>query len=254
MRLKRSLPAKIGFTEAAAVSSGTAALHLALLLLNVGPGDEIVTSTLTFAATANAITYVGATPVFIDSDRESWNMDPNLLADELAACARRGKLPKAVMTVDLYGQCADYAPIQEICSHYNIPIVEDAAEALGATYNGQAAGTFGTIGCFSFNGNKIITSSGGGMLASDRPDLVQTSSFPGHSGTRSRTALRTYAHWLQLSHEQFAGGGRSRTASGARRSRGTPPGELPILPGSFGRYAGNRIHARAFIDVDQRAG
>jgi dTDP-4-amino-4,6-dideoxygalactose transaminase len=188
---EREFASKIGFKQAAAVSSGTAALHLALLLLNVGPGNEIVTSTLTFAATANAITYAGATPVFIDSDRETWNMDPNLLADELDACARRGKLPKAVVTVDLYGQCADYAPIQEICAHYNIPIVEDAAESLGATYNGQAAGTFGTIGCFSFNGNKIITSSGGGMLASDQSELVKQARF---LATQARDPAPHYEH------------------------------------------------------------
>jgi dTDP-4-amino-4,6-dideoxygalactose transaminase len=182
---------KIGIASAAAVSSGTAALHLALMLLGVGPGDEVLTSTLTFAATANAITYVGAVPVFIDSDYDTWNMDPQLLADELAACARRGKLPKAVITVDLYGQCCDYEPIREICSHYNVPIIEDAAEALGATYEGQAAGTFGIIGCFSFNGNKIITTSGGGMLASNHADLVKRARF---LATQARDPAPHYEH------------------------------------------------------------
>ncbi len=183
--------AKIGVGQAAAVSSGTAALHLALILLGVGPGDEVVTSTLTFAATANAITYVGARPIFIDSNYETWNMDPQLLADELAACARRGALPKAVVTVDLYGQCADYGPICEICAQYNIPIVEDAAEALGATYDNRAAGTFGTIGCFSFNGNKIITTSGGGMLVSDNADLVKQARF---LATQARDPAPHYEH------------------------------------------------------------
>ena len=189
--LEKEFAAKIGITEAAAVSSGTAALHIALVLLGVGPGDEIVTSSLTFAATANAIAYVGAVPVFIDSNHETWNMDPQLLADELADSARRGKLPKAVVTVDLYGQCADYAPIRETCAYYNIPIIEDAAESLGATYGGKAAGTFGTIGCFSFNGNKIITTSGGGMLVSDRSDLVKRARF---LATQARDPAPHYEH------------------------------------------------------------
>jgi dTDP-4-amino-4,6-dideoxygalactose transaminase len=182
---------KIGVADAAAVSSGTAALHLALMLLDVGKGDEVITSTLTFAATANAITYVGAEPIFIDSDNESWNMDPGLLADELAACARRGKMPRAVVIVDLYGQCADYEPIRDICSYYNVAIIEDAAEALGATYAGQASGTFGAIGCFSFNGNKIITASGGGMLVSNRADLVKRARF---LSTQARDSAPHYEH------------------------------------------------------------
>jgi len=188
---EKEFAAKVDVTEAAAVSSGTAALPLALILLGVGPGDEVVTSTLTFAATANAITYVGAMPVFVDGNYETWNMDPCLLADELAAGARRGKLPKAVIVVDLYGQCADYAPIRETCAYYNIPIIEDAAEALGATYDGQAAGTFGEIGCFSFNGNKIITTSGGGMLVSDRADLVKQARF---LATQARDPGPHYQH------------------------------------------------------------
>ena len=126
--LEREFAAKLGVADAAAVSSGTAALHLALLLLGVGPGDEVITSTLTFAATANAIRYVGATPVFIDSDRATWNMDPALLAEEVEECVRRGRPPKAVLVVDLYGQCADYEPILATCQQHGIPVIEDAAE------------------------------------------------------------------------------------------------------------------------------
>lgn len=156
-----------GVRFAAGLSSGTAALHLSLILLGVGRGDEVFCSDLTFAATANAITYVGATPVFVDSDPSTWNMSPDLLEEELAARARNGKLPKAVIVVDLYGQCADYARIEPICARHGVPLIEDAAEALGATYRGKSAGRFGAMSVLSFNGNKIITTSGGGMLLSD---------------------------------------------------------------------------------------
>lgn len=183
--------AKIGTAEAVALSSGTAALHLSLLMLEVKPGDEVLTSTLTFAATANAITYVGAQPVFIDSDRESWNMDPELLRKEMEASAKRGMLPKAVIAVDLYGQCADYDRIVEICQHYDVPLIEDAAEALGATYHGKSAGAFGTLGIFSFNGNKIITASGGGMLVTDRKDWADKARF---LATQARDPAPHYQH------------------------------------------------------------
>ena len=161
------LARRVGVSGAAALSSGTAALHLALVLLEIGAGDEVWTGTLTFAATANAIRYVGATPVFVDSERESWNLDPALLREALSEAAKRGRLPKAIIVVDLYGQCADYALITSACEEYGVPIIEDAAEALGATYDGRPAGSFGTIGVLSFNGNKIITTSGGGALLSD---------------------------------------------------------------------------------------
>jgi pyridoxal phosphate-dependent aminotransferase EpsN len=167
----------VGAAEAAALSSGTAALHLALRLLGVGRGDEVLCSTLTFSASANPIVYEGATPVFIDSDRATWNMDPGLLREELKACAARGKLPRAVVVVDLYGQCADYDAILPACAEYGVPVVEDAAEALGATYRGRAAGNFGRFGVFSFNGNKIITTSGGGMLVGDDEALIRRARF-----------------------------------------------------------------------------
>lgn len=178
-------------SAAAVLNSGTAALHLALVLLEVGPGDEVWTATMTFAATANAIRYVGATPVFIDSERESWNMDPALLAEALRDAASRGALPKAVVVVDLYGQCADYDAILKACGEYEIPVVEDAAEALGATYRGKPAGSFGTIGVLSFNGNKIITTSGGGALLSDNRALVERAR---HLASQARQPVAHYEH------------------------------------------------------------
>ena len=178
-------------SHAVALSSGTAALHLALILLEIGPGDEVITSTLTFAATANAIRYVGATPVFIDSEPTSWNMDPTLLEDELERAASRGRLPKAVITVDLYGQCADYGAIEPICRRFGVPIIEDAAEALGASYKGRQAGTFGALGVFSFNGNKIITTSAGGMLVSESAEWIEKARF---LATQARDPAPHYQH------------------------------------------------------------
>lgn len=189
--LEREFAKLLGVPESVALSSGTAALHLALAVLGVGPGDEVVTATLTFAATANAIAYLGARPVFVDSEPGTWNLDPQRLSDELAACARRGRRPKAVVAVDLFGQCADYAPIVDACRRYGVPLIEDAAEALGATYRGRPAGTLGHIGCFSFNGNKIITASGGGMLVSDRPELCRRVR---HLSTQARDPAPHYQH------------------------------------------------------------
>jgi dTDP-4-amino-4,6-dideoxygalactose transaminase len=181
----------IGVPYAAAFSSGTAAIHLALLMLGVGPGDEVIVSSFTFAATANAVMYVGATPVFIDSDPVSWNMDPGLLGEELEAAAKRGKPPKAVIVVDLYGQCADYDPVLEVCARYEVPVVEDAAEALGASYRGKPAGAFGRMAVFSFNGNKIITTSGGGMLVSEDAALVERAKY---LSTQARDPAPHYQH------------------------------------------------------------
>jgi pyridoxal phosphate-dependent aminotransferase EpsN len=162
----------VGTSGALALSSGTAALHLALIVAGVRPGDDVAVSTLTFAASVNPIIYVGARPVFIDSERTSWNMDPELLATFLAERARAGRLPAAVIVVHLYGQSANLSPILGICERYGIPVIEDAAEALGASYQGQAPGTAGLLGVYSFNGNKIITTSGGGMLVSNDAALI----------------------------------------------------------------------------------
>ncbi|MDM9385222.1 DegT/DnrJ/EryC1/StrS family aminotransferase [Chlorogloeopsis sp. ULAP01] len=180
-----------GAGYAAALASGTAALHLALQLVGVERGDEVFCSTLTFAASANPIVYLGAKPVFIDSDRTSWNMNPNLLCEALQKRARIGKLPKAVVVVHLYGQSADIDPILNACNQYNIPLIEDAAEALGATYKGRSPGTFGRIGIYSFNGNKIITTSGGGMLVSPEEQLVTKARF---LATQARDPAPHYQH------------------------------------------------------------
>jgi pyridoxal phosphate-dependent aminotransferase EpsN len=180
-----------GTKYAAALSSGTAALHLALLMLGVGPGDEVICSDLTFAASANAIVYLGASPIFIDSDPDAWNVDTKLLADELDERARNGRLPKAAVIVDLYGQCADYDQILNIFRGYSIPVVEDAAEAVGASYQGIAAGKFGVMGVYSFNGNKIITTSGGGMLLSDDESYVNQAKF---LATQARDPAPHYQH------------------------------------------------------------
>jgi pyridoxal phosphate-dependent aminotransferase EpsN len=169
---EQEFAAAVGSRHAAALSSGTAALHLALLLAGVGLGDEVLVSTLTFSASVNPIVYLGGRPVLIDSERCSWNLDPALVAETVERKVRQGKLPKAVVPVHLYGQSADLAPILEVCTRYAIPVIEDAAEALGSSYHGRAPGTFGKAGVFSFNGNKIITTSGGGMLVSDDADFI----------------------------------------------------------------------------------
>jgi dTDP-4-amino-4,6-dideoxygalactose transaminase len=188
---EREFAAAIGVPFAVALSSGTAALHLALMVNGIGRGDEVLTSTLTFAATANAITYVGAEPVFIDASPETWTLDPDLLAEELAGRAKRGRLPAAVIAVDLYGQCCDYARIAAICERHGVPLIEDAAEALGATCGAQRAGAFGRCAAFSFNGNKIITTSGGGMLVSHDRTVIERAR---HLATQARDPAPHYEH------------------------------------------------------------
>lgn len=188
---EQEVSAITGWTGAVALSSGTAALHLALIAIGVKPGDEILCSTFTFSASANAIRYCGANPVFIDSEPNSWNMSPDLLAEELDAANARGRLPAAVLVVDLYGQCADFDPILQTCRRYGIPVVEDAAEALGATYKGRPAGALGDIGIFSFNGNKIITTSGGGMLVSPHREIADRVRY---LSTQARQPVSHYEH------------------------------------------------------------
>jgi pyridoxal phosphate-dependent aminotransferase EpsN len=162
---------------AAALASGTAAIHLGLRLLGVGPGDEVFCPTLTFAASCNPIRYLGAEPIFLDSDYTSWNLDPEILQSALRDRAQKSQLPRAIVVVDLYGQCADMAPIMALAAEYNVPVLEDAAEALGATYRGAPAGALGDVGVYSFNGNKIITTSGGGMLTSRNGAWVEKARF-----------------------------------------------------------------------------
>jgi dTDP-4-amino-4,6-dideoxygalactose transaminase len=188
---ERDMAERIGVPNTLALTSGTAALHLALLLLGVGPGDDVLVPTQTFVATANVVTYVGARPVLVDSDPTTWTIDPALVADELETRAQQGRLPAALITVDLYGQCADYEPLLAACAEFDVPVVEDAAEALGSTYGGRPAGTFGAAGVFSFNGNKIITTSGGGMLVSDDAALIARARY---LSTQAREPVVHYEH------------------------------------------------------------
>ena len=185
---EKELAAKVGSKHAAAMTSGTGAIHLALKAAGVGEGDIVFCPTLTFSATANPIIYQNATPVFIDSDYETWNMDPKALE---AAFEKYGDKVKAVLVVHLYGLSADMDKIMEICSKYNVTVIEDAAESLGAYYKGKHTGTFGEFGVFSFNGNKIITTSGGGMLVSNDEEKIKKVRF---WSTQSRDVARHYQH------------------------------------------------------------
>lgn len=180
-----------GSKAACALSSGTAGIHIALDLLGVQQDDVVFCSSLTFIASANPILYLGAEPVFIDSDLESWNMSPIALEKAFKAYEEKGKLPKAVVIVNLYGQSAKMDELMAICDRYNVPVVEDAAESLGATYKGKMSGTFGKLGIFSFNGNKIITTSGGGMIVSDEEEMIQKAL---KKATQSRDQAVHYQH------------------------------------------------------------
>ena len=185
---EKELAAKVGSKHAAAMTSGTGAIHLALKAAGVCEGDIVFCPTLTFSATANPIIYQNATPVFIDSDYETWNMDPKALE---AAFEKYGDKVKAVLVVHLYGLSADMDKIMEICNKHNVVVIEDAAESLGAYYKGKHTGTFGEFGVFSFNGNKIITTSGGGMLVSNDEEKIKKVRF---WSTQSRDAARHYQH------------------------------------------------------------
>jgi dTDP-4-amino-4,6-dideoxygalactose transaminase len=161
----------------AALSSGTAAIHLALVVLGIQPGDEVICQSMTFSASANPIAYQGATPVFVDSEESTWNMSPEFLEKAITERTRMGKKPKAIIVVHLYGMPARMDEIQQIARAYNIPIIEDAAEALGSLYKGRQVGTFGDIGILSFNGNKIITTSGGGAMVSSNEDYIKKARY-----------------------------------------------------------------------------
>jgi len=174
--------------HALALSSGTAAIHLALRILGIGEGDEVLASTFTFIGSVNAILYQGAKPVFIDSDPESWNLSPALLESYLNQCVRK---PKALIVTHLYGQCADIEHIASICKAHGVYLIEDAAESLGATFDGKQTGTFGDFGIYSFNGNKIITTSGGGMLVSDNHEWIEKAKF---YSTQAREPFIHYEH------------------------------------------------------------
>jgi pyridoxal phosphate-dependent aminotransferase EpsN len=187
---EREFEARVGL-PAVALTSGTAALHLALRAVGVGPGDEVFCSTLTFVAAANAIVYQGGVPVFMDSDRATWNLDPDVLYLALRERAMANRLPKALVVVHLYGQSADMDPILHACAEYGITVIEDAAEAVGTLYKGKPAGTLSDIGVYSFNGNKIITTTGGGMLVSRNAALVEKARF---WSQQARDAALWYEH------------------------------------------------------------
>ena len=275
--------ARLEMPHAVALASGSAALHLALLVLGVAPGDEVWLSTLTFAATANAVRYVGATPVFVDSERATWNLDPAILEAELDAAARRGKLPRAIIVVDLYGLTAELAPIVAACRRHGVPLVEDAAEALGARYHDRPAGSFGDLNILSFNGNKIITTSGGGMLLGRDLALIERARF---LATQAREPVRHYEHETigynyRLSN-LLAAVGRAQLADLGRRVEArrdihrryrSALGELPgwsfhdepaghrstfwltcatIDPGAFGRDRDAVIDSLAAADIEAR--
>ncbi|GID27012.1 aminotransferase class I/II-fold pyridoxal phosphate-dependent enzyme [Paractinoplanes brasiliensis] len=181
----------VGVRHAIALSSGTAALHLALAAAGVRRGDTVLVPSFTFAATANAVMYLGARPVFLDSTTESWNVDPGLVAEELKRRCAKGRPPRAVIAVDMYGQCADYEPLVDACDRYGVALIEDAAEALGASYGGKPAGSFGLAGVLSFNGNKIITTGGGGMLVTDDDGVARKAR---HLSAQAREPFPHYEH------------------------------------------------------------
>ncbi|PWX59049.1 aminotransferase DegT, partial [Clostridium perfringens] len=188
---EKELSEYVGSKTGAALASGTAAIHMALKAVGVKKGDKVFCSSLTFAASCNPIIYEGGIPVFIDSEPESHNMSPVALEKAFKAYEEKREMPKAVIVVNLYGQSADMDKIIEICKKYNVPIIEDAAESLGATYKGKHSGTFGEYGVYSFNGNKIITTSGGGMLVSNNEEGIAKVRF---WSTQARDKARHYEH------------------------------------------------------------
>lgn len=239
----------LGCMGALALSSGTAALHLGLKLLGVLPGDTVFCSSLTFSASVNPAIYEGAGPVFIDSDRETWNMSPSALNRAFEAAEKNGRLPRAVIAVDLYGQSANYGPILELCSRYNVPVLEDAAESLGSTYGQKKCATLGKLGALSFNGNKIITTGGGGMLVSDDLEMLEKARF---WATQARDPAPHYQHSeigynYRMSNILAAIGraqleaiegrieARRRVFEGYRRALGNIPGISFMPETSYGR-------------------
>ena len=222
---------------AVAVSSGTAAIHLALKLAGVRPEDEVFCSTLTFIASVNPILYQGAIPVFVDSDQTSWNMSPEALRLALENRAGAGKLPKAAVVVNLYGQSAEYSKIKHLCDKYGVLLIEDAAESMGATYQGRPSGTFGKFGIFSFNGNKIITTSGGGMLISEDLEALTKARF---YATQAREP-RDFYHHQEIGYNYRM----SNILAGIGRA------QLKVLPERVAaRRAVYERYAEAFAGID----
>ena len=208
---EREVAERVGVRAALATSSGTAALHLAGALLGIGRGDLVLCASFTFAASVAPAFHAGAELAFVDSEPGSWNMSPNALERALADCAQRGKLPKAVILVDLYGQSCDMDPLLALSARYGVPVIEDAAEALGSAYKGRPNGSFGAFAALSFNGNKIITTSGGGMLLSDDEEAIARARF---LATQARDPAPWYQHstlgWNYRLSNVLAGIGRGQ--------------------------------------------
>lgn len=227
-----------GVAACSCLSTGTAALHLALILLDVRPGDEVICSTFTFVASANPILYCQATPVFIDSEPSSWNMDPNLLREAIQDRIRiTRKKPKVILVVHLYGMPADMQSIMSVADEFEIPVLEDAAEALGSTYDGQHCGTFGKIGVYSFNGNKIITTSGGGALVSPSKSLCDKATF---LATQARDEAPHYQH-SQVGYNYRM----------SNISAGIGLGQMEVLEDRIEkRRENNNFYRSAFVNID----
>lgn len=233
---ERELAARVGSKAACALSSGTAAIHLALRLLDVENGDRVFVSDLTFVASINPIIYQSATPVLIDSEPDSWNMSPVALRSAFEDAERTGRMPKAVIVVSLYGQSADMDPLLEICNHYGVPVVEDAAESLGATYKGRVSGTMGTFGCYSFNGNKIITTSGGGMLIGENADQIARARY---LAAQARVPVTHYEH-IEVGYNYRM----SNILAGVGR------GQLNVLADRIARRRGiNELYRAGLADI-----
>jgi dTDP-4-amino-4,6-dideoxygalactose transaminase len=190
-KFEQKLSKRLKTHEAVALNSGTSALHLAMAIMGVEAGDEVICQSFTFCASANPIIYLGATPLFVDSELDSWNMCPELLEDAILGRIAKGRKPKAIVLVHLFGMPAKIEAILEIATKYQIPIIEDAAEAVGSTYNDVSCGAFGDIGIYSFNGNKIITTGGGGALISSNTAIIQRAR---HLSTQAREDLPYYQH------------------------------------------------------------
>lgn len=228
-----------GAVHAAALSSGTAALHLALILLGVASGDEVICQSFTFSASANPIVYQGATPVFVDSEKDTWNMNPEYLEAAIADRMARGKKPKAIIAVDLYGMPAKMLEISEIANRYDIPLIEDAAEALGSHIEGKMCGTFGKLNILSFNGNKIITTSGGGALLSEDGELVARARF---LATQARDNAPHYQH-SQIGYNYRM----SNVVAAIGR------GQMHVLPGRVNKRRENfERYSKLFGEINQR--
>lgn len=234
---EQELAKYVGVNGAAAVISGTAAIDLALNLVGVERDDTVFCSTLTFIASANPILYRGANPVFIDSEWDTWNMSPQALTRAFEDAQAKGKLPKAVIIVNLYGQSAKMDELLAICDSYGVPVIEDAAESLGSSYKGKKSGTFGQFGIFSFNGNKIITTSGGGMLVSDDIEALNRSRF---LATQARDAAKHYQHSVVGYNYRM-----SNVVAGIGR------GQLEVLDERVGqKRAIFELYAKAFSEID----